>query len=163
MFPAIGDWGGIIAMTRLCFIGLFAAVLAVGPAWPAVLDGNDGRADKQGRDEGSATRLAFDASASRAATMLAPQGRSCWLSERVVASGTIQDVMLGPDGWSAGAIARVDNCAGVTDPSTGFAALFGDGKPPPACEHGSRFWASGTASSGFQPEFYLKVESIRCE
>lgn len=91
------------------------------------------------------------------------QGRSCVIGEKVTVSGTIQDVARQWRGWSAGAIAQADRCRGLTDLSTGFAALFGDGRPPPHCEHGSRFWATGTASSGFQPEFFLKVESITCE
>jgi hypothetical protein len=125
-------------MTRLCIVGLMAAALAVGPAF------------------------AFDGPAGLPKGPAAAE-RSCLVDGRITLSGTIQDMMLGPEGWSAGVIARADNCTGLTDPSTGFTALFGDGKPPPRCEHGSRFWASGTARSGFHPEYFLNVESIKCE
>jgi hypothetical protein len=90
-------------------------------------------------------------------------GRPCELGEKVTVSGTIQDVSRDLDGWSAGTLARVDNCRGLTDPSTGFAALFGQGAPPASCVRGKRFLASGTADYGFQPEFFLKVQSIKCE
>jgi len=149
-------------MTRCCIIGLFATLLATGPAWPATPDSNDVRADVDHRGD-AATGLAFDGPARLPAGLLPTQGKSCIVGEQVTARGTIQDVMRRPGGWSAGAIARVDGCEGITDFATGFAALFGDGRPPPGCEHGSRFLASGTARSGFQPEFFLKVESIKCE
>jgi len=125
-------------MTRLCILGLTAVVLAAGPAFAF-----DGPA---GLPKGPA-----------------PAERSCLIDGLVTLSGTIQDMMLGSGGWSAGVIARDNDCEGLTDPSTGFTALFGDGKPPPSCEHGSRFWASGTARSGFHPEFFLQVEAIKCE
>jgi hypothetical protein len=168
VFPAANDWGGIMAMTRCCNVGLVAALLAAGPAWADVLDGNGVRTETHGRGERaeigpSKTRLAFDGPASLLPGVPMPQGRSCIVGERVTARGTIQDVMRQRGRWSAGAIARVDDCQGLTDLATGFAALFGDGKPPPGCEHGSRFLASGTARSGFEPEFFLKVESIKCE
>ena len=121
-------------MTRPCILGLTAAVLAAGPVF------------------------AFDGPAG-----LAAAERSCLVDGRITLSGTIQDMMRQPGGWSAGVIARGNHCEGLTDPSTGFTALFGDGKPPASCEHGSRFWASGTARPGFQPESYLQVELIKCE
>jgi hypothetical protein len=97
------------------------------------------------------------------AALRAQPGRPCTLGEKVTISGTIQDVSRDPDGWSAGTLARVDNCRGLTDPSTGFAALFGQGVPPASCVRGTRFLASGTTGYGFQPEFFLKVQSIKCE
>jgi hypothetical protein len=124
-------------MTRLCIVGLMAAALAAGPA------------------------LAFDGPAGLPKDPRAE--RSCLVDGRITLSGTIQDMMSGPEGWSAGVIARGNPCTGLTDPSTGFTALFGDGKPPPRCEHGSQFWASGTARSGLHPESFLNVESIKCE
>lgn len=167
-------------MTRLCIPGLAAALLAAGPAWPAALDyaiadsepiakrAVAERCDREAAQEKSApacavTKLAFDEPASLPAGLLPELGRSCSLGEKVTISGTIQDVARKPGGWSAGAIARADHCTGLTDLSTGFAALFGDGRPPPKCERGSRFLASGMASYGFQPEFFLKVQSIKCE
>jgi hypothetical protein len=180
MLLAVEGSGGITAMTRLCIIGLIAALLASGPAWPAALD--HAVADSEPIAKGTAiercdretarknpapacaaAKLAFDEPARLPKGLLPAESRSCVLGERVTVSGTIQDMMRKPGGWSAGAIARVDDCEGLTDLSTGFAALFGDGRPPPRCEHGSHFWASGTASSGFQPEFFLKVRSIKCE
>jgi hypothetical protein len=107
--------------------------------------------------------LACDGRADLPAALRPELGRPCALGERVTVSGTIQDVTRKPGGWSAGTIARVDNCRGMTDPSTGFAALFGNGRPPRGCEHGSRFFASGTARYGFEPEFFLDVQSIKCE
>ena len=92
-----------------------------------------------------------------------PTERTCLMDGKITLHGTIQDVMRQGEGWSAGVLTQANHCEGLTDPSTGFTALFGDGKPPPACEHGSRFWASGTTRSGFQPAFYLQVESIKCE
>jgi hypothetical protein len=92
-----------------------------------------------------------------------PAEKTCLVDGRITLNGTIQDMMLQSGGWSAGVLAHGNNCQGLTDPSTGFTALLGDGKPPTACERGSRFWASGTATPGFQPESYLKVETIRCE
>jgi hypothetical protein len=107
--------------------------------------------------------LACDGLADLPAALRPEFNRACVIGEKVTVSGTIQDVAREWRAWSAGAIARTDHCRGLTDLSTGFAALFGEGKPPANCEHGSRFWATGTASSGFQPEFFLKVKSIRCE
>ena len=125
-------------MTRPCILGLVAALVAAGAA------------------------LAFDGPA-QFPKGLEPADGTCFLGERVTIGGTIADVERQSGGWSAGVIARGGHCAGLTDLSTGFTALFGDGKPPAACEHGSHFWASGIASTGFQPEFYLKVEEIKCE
>ncbi len=107
--------------------------------------------------------LACDGLADLPAALRPEFNRACVIGEKVTVSGTIQDVAREWRAWSAGAIAQTDHCEGLTDLSTGFAALFGDGKPPASCEHGSRFWASGTARPGFQPEFFLKVQSIRCE
>ena len=162
-----------MAITRCCIVGLVTALLAAGPASADVLDGNGLRTETHGRGERAEirlsttrlakTRLAFDGPASLLPGVPMPQGRSCIVGERVTARGTIQDVMRQGEGWSAGVLTQANHCEGLTDPSTGFTALFGDGKPPPACEHGSRFWASGTARSGFQPAFYLQVESIKCE
>lgn len=148
-------------MTRRCITGLTAALLTASPAWPAALD--RGTANSEPIGKGAATQLAFDGPARLPAGLLPDQGRSCVVGERVTISGTIEDVERKAGGWSAGATARADGCKGLTDFSTGFAALFGDGRPPPNCERGSRFWASGTASYGFEPEFFLKVQSIRCE
>lgn len=148
-------------MTRLCILGLVAAFLVAGPAWPAALD--HALTDARPIAKETATELAFDEPARLPAGLLPAESRSCILGEQVTVSGTIADVERQPDGWSAGATARVDKCRGLTDASTGFAALFGEGKPPPSCEHGSRFWASGTIRAGFEPEFFLRVQTIKCE
>jgi hypothetical protein len=107
--------------------------------------------------------LSCNGSAELPAVLRPEQDRLCALGEKVTVSGTIQDVSRNPDGWSAGTLARVDNCRGLTDPSTGFAALFGQGVPPASCVRGTEFLASGTAGYGFQPEFFLKVQSITCK
>ena len=148
-------------MARPCILGLMAALVAAGPAWPAVRDHSVADAESVAKRL-ALTQLAFDGPTHLPKGM-APAESGCVLGERVTIGGTIADVERQGGGWSAGVIARGGHCKGLTDLSTGFTALFGDGKPPAACEHGSRFWASGTASSGFQPEFYLKVDEIRCE
>ena len=148
-------------MPRRSIIGLIAALLTASPVWPAALD--DATAHSEPIAKGTSTQLAFDGPARLPAGLLPDQGRSCVVGERVTINGTIEDVERKAGGWSAGATARADGCKGLTDFSTGFAALFGDGRPPPNCERGSRFWASGTASYGFEPEFFLKVQAIKCE
>jgi hypothetical protein len=107
--------------------------------------------------------LSCDGLAALPAALRPELSRPCALGEKVTISGTIQDVSRKKDGWSAGTLARVDNCRGLTDPSTGFAALFGQGVPPAGCVRGTRFLASGTTGYGFQPEFFLKVQSIKCK
>jgi hypothetical protein len=107
--------------------------------------------------------LSCDGFARLPAALRPELSRPCALGEKVTISGTIQDVARKRGAWSAGTLARVDNCRGLTDPSTGFAALFGQGAPPRNCVRGKRFLASGTTGYGFQPEFFLKVQSIKCE
>jgi hypothetical protein len=107
--------------------------------------------------------LACDGFASLPAALRPEQSRPCAIGEKVTVSGTIQDVARRRRAWSAGTIATVDNCRGLTDPSTGFAALFGHGRPPADCIKGKRFLALGTTGYGFDPEFFLNVESIKCE
>jgi hypothetical protein len=95
---------------------------------------------------------------------LVPGGnRPCEVGQQVTMSGTIQDVKREKQSWSAGTIAHVDHCSGLTDPSTGFAALFGKGGLPPACRGGKRFFATGQADYGREPEFFLKVHKIACD
>jgi hypothetical protein len=153
--------GGITAMTRLCILGLTAVVLSAGPARSAALDHANADSEaiaraavcnREGEDPAqacAATRLAFDEPTGLPAAFLPEQNRSCVLGERVTISGTIEDVAHQSGGWSVGATARVDICMGLTDPSTGFGALFGDGKPPPRCEHRSRFWAPARQVTAF--------------
>jgi hypothetical protein len=107
--------------------------------------------------------LACDGFANLPAAFRPDQGRPCTVGEKVTVSGTIQDVARRRRAWSAGTIATVDNCKGLIDPSTGFAALFGHGRPPSGCIRGRRFLAVGVTGYGFQPEFFLKVQSIKCE
>jgi hypothetical protein len=107
--------------------------------------------------------LSCDGLAALPAALRPELSRPCALGEKVTISGTIQDVSRKKGGWSAGTLARVDNCRGLTDPSTGFAALSGQGVPPASCVRGTRFLASGTTGYGFQPEFFLKVRSIKCK
>ena len=107
--------------------------------------------------------LVCDGLANLPAALRPDQSKPCVAGEQVTVSGTIQDVAQKRRAWSAGTIARVDNCRGLTDPSTGFAALFGEGRAPSSCERGARFWAVGTARDGFEPQFFLKVQSIKCE
>jgi hypothetical protein len=107
--------------------------------------------------------FACDGFANLPAALRPDQGRPCTVGEKVTVSGTIQDVARRRRAWSAGTIATVDNCKGLIDPSTGFAALFGQGRPPPECIRGKRFLAVGVTGYGFQPEFFLNVQSIKCE
>jgi hypothetical protein len=125
-------------MTRLGIIGLTAALLTASPAWPAALD--HGIAASEPIAKGTATQLAFDGPARLPAGLLPEQDRSCVVGERVTISGTIEDVERKAGGWSAGATARADACKGLTDFSTGFAALFGDG--------GRRRTANGAVAFG---------------
>jgi hypothetical protein len=124
--------------------GWIPALLAIGPAWPVAADSYVGQE-------------------SLPAISWPDQSKPCTIGEQVTVIGTIQDVAQKRRAWTAGTIARVDHCSGLTDPSTGFAALFGEGRAPSSCERGARFLAVGTARSGFEPQFFLNVQSITCE
>jgi hypothetical protein len=95
---------------------------------------------------------------------LVPDGsKPCRVGQPVAVSGTIQDIKQGKQSWSAGTIAHADDCSGLTDPSTGFAALFGSGPLPSKCRGGKRFLATGAADYGREPEFFVKVHKISCD
>lgn len=131
-------------MTRGRTIGWITALLAIAPAWPVAADNYVGQQ-------------------SLPAISWPDQSKPCMIDEQVTVTGTIQDIAQEQRAWTAGTIARVDHCSGLTDPSTGFAALFGKGRAPSSCERGARFLAVGTARSGFEPQFFLNVQSINCE
>ena len=118
---------------------------------------------KQSSPKCAVVELACDGLANLPAAVRLDQGRPCTIGQKVTISGTIQDVARKWGAWSAGTIATVDNCKGLIDPSTGFAALFVQGRPPPECIRGKRFFAVGITDYGFQPEFVLNVQSIKCE
>jgi hypothetical protein len=120
------------------------ALLAIDPAWPIAADSYVGQ-------EGLP------------AISWPGKSKPCVIGEQVTVIGTIQDVAQERRAWTAGTIARVDHCTGLTDPSTGFTALFGAGRAPSSCERGARFLAVGTARAGFEPQFFLNVQSITCE
>lgn len=107
--------------------------------------------------------LACDGLAALPAALRPDQSRPCAVGDKVTVSGTIQDVARKRGAWSAGTLATVDNCRGLVDPSTGFAALFGHGRPPSECIKGRRFLAVGITGYGFDPQFFLNVQSIKCE
>jgi hypothetical protein len=106
---------------------------------------------------------ACDGMAALPAALVPDESKRCKAGQHVAVSGTIQDIKRDKQSWSAGTIAHVDNCTGLTDPSTGFAALFGSGRIPSKCRDGQRFFATGEADYGREPEFFLKVRKITCD
>lgn len=97
------------------------------------------------------------------AALIPDGGKPCKLGQPVAMSGTIQDIKRGKRSWSAGTIAHADDCSGLTDPSTGFAALFGSRPLSSKCRGGKRFFATGAADYGREPEFFVKVHKISCD
>jgi hypothetical protein len=92
------------------------------------------------------------------------ESRRCSVGMRADIRGMLLDVKRDGKTWSVGTTTYINTCAGLVDPATGFAVLFGSNDSlPSGCGAGKRFVASGDVDYGFQPEFFLKVRSIACE
>jgi tetratricopeptide (TPR) repeat protein len=106
---------------------------------------------------------ACEAFANLPSGIIPDESQRCRIGMPADIKGTLVDIKRDQKSWSVGSTTYINTCTGLVDPSTGFAVLLGSKKLPSACRVGKKYVASGDIDYGFEPEFFLKVHSIKCE